>query len=48
MAEVKQAPYGTWESPITPDHFASGSVILDQLNVNVRDESEEPVTTIHY
>lgn len=35
MAQVQQAPYGTWESPITPDHFASGSVILDQLDVNV-------------
>ncbi|KAL7928037.1 Alpha/Beta hydrolase protein [Trichoderma chlorosporum] len=34
MTEVQQAPYGTWESPITPDHFASGSVILDQLDVN--------------
>ncbi|KAM0247501.1 hypothetical protein ACHAQJ_009823 [Trichoderma viride] len=34
MTQVQQAPYGTWESPITPDHFASGSVILDQLDVS--------------
>lgn len=36
MTQVQESPYGTWESPITPDHFASGSVILDQLDVNVR------------
>ncbi|UKZ78772.1 hypothetical protein TrVFT333_006517 [Trichoderma virens FT-333] len=34
MTQVQESPYGTWESPITPDHFASGSVILDQLDVN--------------
>lgn len=30
----KTAPYGTWESPITPDTFAAGSVALDQIQVN--------------
>lgn len=30
----KTAPYGTWDSPITPATFAAGSVALDQIQVN--------------
>ena len=35
MADIKTAPYGTWESPIKPEDFAaSGKVIIDQVYVN--------------
>ena len=29
------APYGTWESPINPDDFASASTKLDSIQVDV-------------
>ena len=31
---AKTAPYGTWESPITPSTFSAGSVALEQIQVN--------------
>jgi hypothetical protein len=35
MSERQVAPYGTWKSPIVPEDFANGVVMLDQVYVNV-------------
>lgn len=32
---AQTAAYGTWESPIKPDHFAVGSTPFESVRVNV-------------